>query len=808
MTALVTYCVAFSPQAAFADSFDALRVRWAETIVADKAKVDPSDPVIVNGLKEITALGQKHWNSMNKQAGRTYLWSDLTNTEDSAEVTKAYQFLHAIAVAVQYDSYPAAVTKLTNAAQAKRDLIGALDWMFVNRYQNNAYKAGNWFDWEIGAPQVLLNIVALVWDDLTPTQRDNYTKAVLAKVKPGLDYYGANGAWQTKIWALVGVLRKNSNYLADAQARVNNVLAVPFTSLPGGTNTKSGMYADGSFIEHYRHAYNGGYGASYLSNLVNVLYLLKGSSWEPNLGNVTNHVVPWVFDAYDFSMYKRMFFHSVKGRYVGRVDQNYDAVADGSGVGQAVTRLIEVTPFSAERERLRKVIREWNDSNTSASHLVQSFVASSIHDYSHAIQFVYTITPRGPLNAYKQYPWMNRAMVHRPGWAASVAMYNRDDVRGTRLLTLSNETLQKETLQGLHLSDGTLQVMNDDFGQYNSDYFRRIDWTRLPGTTVAYGYGIPLVTPPGAAPAWEERHSNQSNWAGGASADEFGVTGFQLNPTSTQWYGHLHARKAWFFFDKEIVCLGADIRTTDGSETHPIQTVIENWKLNQAGTNAFTVNGSLKPTTLGWTETMESVSWASLEGMVPGTDMGYYLPTPGRIFGLRENRSGVKFMTLWADHGASQSARSYGYVLLPNHNAAQTQAYAASAPLTVLENSPNAQAVRKASIGVTGALFLKDQIKTITLPNSTASAMKSDRNAAVMVHVTPGNVKIGISDPTWENTGTISLEIWPVLTGNVTKLVSKDARITVLQTAPTLKLAVNVKDAQGDTLTASFTATP
>ncbi|WP_177233839.1 polysaccharide lyase family 8 super-sandwich domain-containing protein [Stigmatella erecta] len=800
-----------SPRAALADSHDTLRLRWAETLVAAEASVRPEDPVIVNGLNKLTAQGQKRWDEMEKAGGRTYLWKELASNS-SSNVTNAYKRLYEIAVAVRYDSYAAATVKLTHAAQAKRDLIGALDWMLAYRYKNPAEKQGNWFDWEIGAPQELLNIVVLLWDDLTPAQRDNYTKSVLAHVKPGLDYTGANGTSQTRIWALLGVLRKNrdangnsKDYLAEVQGRINSMLAVPYTALPAGTNTKSGMYADGSFIEHYRHAYNGGYGASYLTNLVNVLYLLKDSSWQPNLGNVTNFIVPWVFQAYDLSMYKRMFFHSVKGRYVSRVGETYDSVADGTSVGQAVTRLIEVAPSWVDRQALRSAVREWNDSNTSASHMVRGFVGSSIHDYAHAIQFIDTIPRRGPLTAYKQYPWMNRAMAHRPGWAASVAMYNKDDVRGTRLLTLSNETLQQETLKGLHLSDGTLQVMNDDFGQYNSDYFKYVDWERLPGTTVAYGYGIP-VNPPNTSPPLDERHRNLSNWAGGVGVDEFGATGFQLNPASTAQYGHLHARKAWFFLDKEIVCIGSDIRITNAQETHPLQTIIENWKLNQAGNNTFTVDGVVKPTTLGWSETMQNVRWAHLQGMVPGTDTGYYLPTPGRVFALREQRGPQEsFMTLWSDHGTQFALRSYGYVVLPNHDAAQTKAYADAAPISILENSPDAQAVRKASIGVTGALFLKDQVKTITLPDSTASALKSDRNAAVMVHTVPGEVRVGISDPTWENTGTISIELWPAITGNVAALVSKDPRITVLQTAPTLRLAVNVKDAQGQTLTARFT---
>jgi hyaluronate lyase len=811
LSALATCFVTFTSVPAFATAYDDLRTRWAETLVATSASVNMADPVIATEVNARVKAGQDLFLSMETASGRTYLWNGLESTTDSSHITKTYKNLQVMAIALKYDAY--ATTHLSNASQFRSALLSGLDWMYTNRYRDNSTRYDNWFDWEIGTPQVLLNIVALLWDDLSTAQRDRYTKAVLSKVHSSLDYYGANGTSQLKIWSLLGVLRGNlaangtaKDFLEEASNRVDSFLTVPFNSLHPTKNTKSGMYEDGSFIEHDQHAYTGGYGTAFLGDLVNVTYLLKGSAWQTDLNRVTNVVVPWVFDAYDPTMYKRVFFHSVQGRYVSRVGKTYDEIASaGSSVGQAVLRLIEVAPGYKEREQLRKLVREWSDSNTSATDLAGTVVHSSIHDYAHIIQFLSTIPPRGPLTAYKQYPWMNRAMAHRPGWAASVAMYNKDEVGGTRLLTTSNETLRQETLQGLHLSDGSLQVMNDDFGQYNLDYFKYVDWTRLPGTTVAAGYGIPMTTPEGESVPWEERHKNLSNWAGGVGVDEFGATGFELQPASTRWFGSFHARKAYFFFDEEIVCMGNDIRTTDSAETHRIQTVIENWKLNQQGTNTFTVDGVVKPTTSGWTEAMTNVTWASLQGMVPGTDMGYYLPTPGTVYGLREKRGGTYFLTLWSDHGVQPSGRSYGYVLLPNHNAAQTQAYAASAPLTILENSPDAQAVWKASIGVTSALFLKNQVKTVTVPGSSTAVMKSDKSAAVLVHKTAGAVKVGLSDPTWENTGTVNLEIWPSATGTITGVVSKDARITVVQTTPTLKLAINVNGAQGGTLSASFT---
>lgn len=810
--AILTLAAIFTPASARADAYDDLRNKWAELTIADPSKVNMSDPVIAAQIAEMANYGQNRWSELNKSAGRTYLFDDATSTTDSEHLVRTYRYLHAIAVAVRYDSHAVTPNKLGNVTQVKADLISALDWMYANRYQNNSVEYDNWWDWEIGVPQHLTNIVAIMWSDLTPTQRDNYTKAILAKVETSLTDYGANGTWQTKIWALIGILRKNVNatggskdYLAEARDRINNLLSVPFTTLPSGTWPKCGMYDDGSFIEHIWHPYNGSYGVSYIGDLASMHYLLKGSSWQTNLNNVTNHVVPWIFEAYDQTMYKRMFFDSVMGRTVDRVTQTYDGVANGSGLAQAALRTIEAAPSHVEREQLRALLAQWQTENASATNLMHTTVDTSIHDYSHAIQFMTTHTPRSALNSYKQFPWMNRAFVHRPNWGASLAMYTNNETNG-RLLTLSNETLQGETLKGRHLSDGRLQIMNNDFGQYNKDYYTYLDWSRLPGTTVAYSTSYHTTPTDGT----EERRSNNNNWAGGVGVSPYGVSGFHLNPNYWGWYGYLQARKAYFFFDQEILCLGTEIRTTNSSETKPIHSVIENQKLNQSGNNAFVVNGVGKPVSVPWSESLTGVNWAWLQGMASGADTGYYFPTAASFEASRRVSShpNVKFMELYINHGVlnTGSNRSYGYAILPAFNQSQTQNYAAAPPITVLENSADAQAAWKTTLGVTGTIFWKNISKTVSYGGG--SVIKSNKSAAVMVHKTAGKVKIAISNPTWDTLGTGTIEFWPNCAGNVTSLVSKDTAVTVLQQTPTLRLLVNLDNAKGKAIKAEFNYTP
>lgn len=84
-----------------------------------------------------------------------------------------------------------------------------------------------------------------------------------------------------------------------------------------------------------------------------------------------------------------------------------------------------------------------------------------------------------------------------------------------------------------------------------------------------------------------------------------------LNPDNSMLAG----KKSWFLFDDEIVALGAGIRSTDNRK---IETIVENRKINANGENALTMNGQTQPAQLGWSDTVDGVRWAHLEGNGPG----------------------------------------------------------------------------------------------------------------------------------------------------------------------------------------------
>jgi hyaluronate lyase len=269
----------------------------------------------------------------------------------------------------------------------------------------------------------------------------------------------------------------------------------------------------------------------------------------------------------------------------------------------------------------------------------------------------------------------------------------------------------------------------------------------------------------------------------------------------------LTAKKSWFMFDDEIVALGAGITSSDSL---PIESIIENRKINNSGNNALTVNGVTQATTLGWSQALASVQTVHLAGNVAGSDIGYYFPVAASLQAKREARTGNwkqinprastpstaitrNFLTMWFNHGTNPTNQTYQYVILPNKTSAQVTSYASNPNITVLENSADAQAVKENTLNVVGINFWNDASKTI-------NGVTSNKKASVMTKETSSGLDVSVSDPTKANTGSIQIEINKAATGTI----SSDTAITVTQLSPTVKFTVNVNGAKGKTFRVKF----
>lgn len=753
-----------------ADTFDLLRLRWREMITLG-TNANRSDPLYSGWISAIESTAQNRWSTLLTDPARTRLWEDLPNLgTDSGEISATYDRIRAMALA-----YSVHGSALEGSAGLQAAILESLEWMDLHIYnQENTSQYGNFFDWQIATPLRLVDITTLMYDDLPAGRRDRYMAAVDHFI-PAPVLTAANRTWISSAIALRGILVKDSAKITTGLAGLDGVLSYA----PVG----DGFHTDGSFLFHDVIPYNGGYGAQLLSILTPVVELFQGSPWDPGPVAIPT-LLAWVQNSFEPFLVHGAIMQAVSGRYASRPTDDHES---GHFVLSSILRLARLAP-AAEGASLNSFVKAQILSDTSLD-----FVANTSPPYSvwaAAVLADSSVPPAQPPVLHRRFPQMDRVVHRRQGWSMALAM--------SSARVANYESIRGENLHGWYTGDGMTYLYTPDLRQYSGDFWATIDPYRMPGTTVD-------STP--RAPGSGEAYLSGEDWVGGADLlDQYGVSGMQLS----SWGAGLSARKSWFFFDDEVVCLGSAIHGISG---RAVETVVETRRLAAYGDNPLLVNGVAAPASPGLSRTVPSVAWAHLAGNTPGSDLGFFFPHPGDLTLTREMRSGATadlnlpfgntnqtaspYLSLTLPHGTNPTDGRYAYVLLPATSPADVARYAARPGITVLENSPRAQAVRKDSLGLL-AINLWE-------PGGAAiGGVQVDGPCSVLVRNDGALVDIGLSDPTQGQAAPLTLDLGsPALA-----LLQADAGVTLLRLTPTVRVAFDVAGRQGRTLHARLSLGP
>jgi len=771
---LAAFCFLLSVFSARASEFDTLRLRWRD-LLTQGTNASFANPLYQNWINSIGNSAQSYWSSMNTSPTRTNLWNTYANlTTDSSDITGTYSRLRIMALA-----YSVKDSALEGNTGLRAAIFNGLDWMHTNHYNPSSVIFDNWFDFEIATPLLLNDITTLLYSNLTPAQVSNYMGAVNHFTPTPFDssittnLTAANKIWQSLVVAVRGAIVQDSNKIALARAALSDVF--PYVT------ENDGFYRDGSFVFHRFFPYNAGYGVELLDSMGAIMQLLSGSTWAITDPAHTN-VFRWVRDSFQPFFARGAAMEMVDGRYHTR---NGDGHERGQEMLGAILRVAQVAPpaeAAAFKSFAKGVILSDTYRNflTAQSPPYNVWASAAVNDTNLPAPAVTT--------EHRQFPGMDRVVHHTPDWTFGLSMSSS---------RIGNyESTRGENLKGWYTGEGMTYIYNRDLGQYSDQFWSTVDPYRMPGTTVD------LFTRSNGS---GDSYRSPNNQTGGASIlGLYGVSAMHLNT----WVSTLSARKSWFVFDNEIVCVGNSVSS---SETNSgVETIIENRRLGLYGHNALTVNGATKPSGPGWCESMAGTSWAHLAGSVNGSDIGYFFPSGTTVKALRESRSGAMkevnttygsttkhtrhYLTMLVDHGTNPSNGSYSYVLLPGLSASGVAAYAASPDITILQNNSTATAVRENRLGLLGINHWRDTSNQV----SGAGISFSHKAAAILKN--DGTVlDIGVSDPTQTNTAGLTVD----LTNSVTAVLSVDAGVTVLQTSP-LRLLFNTSNTFGATLRARF----
>lgn len=317
----------------------------------------------------------------------------------------------------------------------------------------------------------------------------------------------------------------------------------------------------------------------------------------------------------------------------------------------------------------------------------------------------------------------------RPKYFASVRMHS---ARNNTMEEPHNE----EGLKNHHFGDGSLFVSRT--GKEYYDIFPVWDWQKIPGTTVMQKPELPH---------WKEIAKKGKNTFTGAITDgKYGVAA--MNFIST--HDSLKARKSWFFFDSEIICLGAGITakgnlpvvtTANQSLLHGTVTIKDHKGIRKLKNNE---------------EVQSEISWINhdtISYLFPGKQMvkvnnkthkGSWRSITNQA---RETDKRIQneVFTVTLNHGTNPSNSYYTYIILPSITAEETKRYDPDKNFSVLQNSENLQAVYHLNTQLVQAVFYEAG----SLQLSPDQIIKVNQPCLISAKLEKGIVKqLTFADPT------------------------------------------------------------
>jgi hypothetical protein len=692
------------------------------------AEADRSDPMVAASLGRIEESARADLEAMRPDGS----WGDLDyhaayRGESGGELRVAR---HVSRVAGLATAFATPGQSLYGDAR----LVGAVErsLSFADALIPSWPTSGGWWQQEIAIPRSLGETLLLMEGKLSPSVVAQTVQAIryslmeeaplgqnviwhltlLPREAPAGEFHQATG--ENMVW-----LAQNHLYLAlvtNDLEKLDHVYAGMVgqcATHPGQTEgvKNEGIKEDYSFHQHGALLYTGGYGRSFFEDMPQYLWAARGTRYEVPLEGI-EEFARYALDSTVWSIYENYYDPSCRGREIARRERR--------PLDVPLALLVLANLEHPRREEAISAAKEFYRVNPSYQ-LRTAPLWAAIKDSP--------VTPSSPLG-HKHF-WQSDYTVHREkDYFASLRMFS-DRTRPAECINAEGKT-------SWHQSNGLLWVFLHG-GDYAADnVLPTLDWLRLPGTTVERKQLKPAEGIEGWPPPLGKRA-----FVGGAFTENAGASAMEL----AAMVPPLTARKSWFFFGQDIVCLGSDI---DCASDNPAETTVNQWPLTDPAA-PLTVDGRVMPASLPWHEELKDITWAQCDGI------GYYFPEPQRVQAKREEQRGSwrllvdgardteyshPFLTLWFDHGKQARGASYAYALLPGKTAAQTEACAAAKSITILAHDSKAHAVRQNARGAVGVVFWEP---------GAAGRLSTDRACIAYYEETADGLTLAVTDPTQQS---------------------------------------------------------
>jgi chondroitin AC lyase len=279
----------------------------------------------------------------------------------------------------------------------------------------------------------------------------------------------------------------------------------------------------------------------------------------------------------------------------------------------------------------------------------------------------------------------------RPNFYSSVRLYSSRNMN-------MESPYNSEGLLNHHRGDGANHIYVN--GNEYDDISPVLDYQKIPGTTVVQKDQLPHHR--------EIKKLGLTDFVGAATDGRYGVVGFDFKSI----HDPLVARKSWFFFDNQYVCMGSGISAKSKNE---VCTTINQCHLNGE------VNVSTKGKQLNidkGLKAFEQVDWIHHNGVA------YFPLSPQKINIQNEEVSGSWWsinkqidspkdkvnkdvFKVWFNHGPTPDNASYTYIVRPNTLLDELKQGNHLNPIKILSNTPYLQAVHHTKLNLIQAVFYR-----------------------------------------------------------------------------------------------------
>ncbi|MGT2888433.1 polysaccharide lyase 8 family protein [Streptococcus didelphis] len=683
--------------AASEDKYRHLLDEWNEVTLGNK-NYSPTNQHMTGLFKGLETSTASYLETLILTDNRQYLWEDLKDYKNSAQLTSTYRRLETIAKQI---STPGSAIYQNEKAIWK--VKNSLAWLNQNIYNANKDIDGkaNWWDYEIGVPRALVGTLSLLHPYFSDSDIMTYTDAIehfvpdpfyfrktLVNPFPAL---GGNLVDMGRVKIISGLLRKDPTIIQKTVSSLGNL----FKTVTKG----EGFYEDGSYIDHTNVAYTGAYGNVLIDGLSQLLPIIQKTDYKiPN--EQLELVYSWIEKAFLPLIIKGELMDMSRGRSISREAASSHAAA------------VELL-----RGLLRLATKTENPKNSDLKVSIKSLLKSdTFYNVYQNLNSYADIKAVDELLADNSIVTKNlTSYLSTFNGMDKLAYYNADkdfafalSMHSSR--TLNYEAMNDENTRGWYTGDGMFYLYNGDLAHYSNNYWPTVNPYKLAGTTEqdklredSTKAAMEKFTKDKKDAKKESGQvTGQSAFVGSTKlSDSFGLAAMDFS----NWNQTLTTKKGWAILDDKIVFLGSDIQNKD--QNSHVSTSIDQRKEDEKNPYTIYVNGKKLEVLVDTEKEVTETKTLFLESQDKKRNIAYLFFDPTTITLNRKHQTGSwyninltstnkdtvsnSFINIEQKHDDSHN--NYAYIMLPNIDKDTFTTLADKPELKLLDNSPNLQVV-------------------------------------------------------------------------------------------------------------------